>query len=103
MPRLDRNITAPSIDTSKSASMLRALLAEYATPGGALDVPLEHLAIVAEQAEHLVNAKAPRRARAREEAPAPSGPRKKSKPMQVVRNEGGPHASGATEQSSNVI
>ena len=65
VPRLDRNITAPSIDTSKSASMLRALLAEYATPGGALDVPLEHLAIVAEQAEHLVNAKAPRPPQAR--------------------------------------
>ena len=30
-----------------------------------LDVPLEHLAIVAEQAEHLVNAKAPRPPQAR--------------------------------------
>ena len=29
------------------------------------DVPLEHLAIVAEQAEHLVNAKAPRPPQAR--------------------------------------
>ena len=83
VPRLDRNITAPSIDTSKSASMLRALLAEYATPGGALDVPLEHLAIVAEQAEHLVNAKAPRPPQARRDWLAALWAKEKAKPMQA--------------------